>query len=107
MSRGEEAIHTGGPATRLRLKLLEATGQQEQARALALRNAEMLLEPYQTAKPRDRDPWDMLRRADLLHYAGQCEEAEALLRRTMRSLKDEWPRNYAQNLLRRIKEGSG
>lgn len=106
IAQGEEAIHTGGPATHLRLQLLEAAGQPEQARALALQNADMLLARYQQAKPKDRDPWDMLRRADLLRYAGQTEEASALLHRTLRGLKEDWPRNYALKLLDQIKEGN-
>ncbi|RJF75679.1 hypothetical protein D3875_01125 [Deinococcus cavernae] len=105
VARGEEALHTEGPATRLRLKLLEASGQHEQARVLALQNAEMMLERYRAAKPGERNPWDMLRRAELLHYAGRAEEAQALLHRTMRGLKDKWPREYAVSLLNRIREG--
>lgn len=106
VKEGKKPLHTEGPATHLRLSLLEAEGKQDEARALALKNADMLQERYLQTPVKERDPWDMLRRAELLHYAGQSKEAEGLLTRTLRGLKGKdagHPREYGERLLAEIR----
>lgn len=98
LQAGEAPLHDDGPATALRLGLLEAQERHVEARELAGENAEMLLTGWETSGVQEYG-WGMVRCATLLAYAGRDREAVALLERIVAAPDDRHTREYALRTL--------
>lgn len=91
-----------GPASRLRLRLLEAQGRGQEAHELAVREADMHLERFRQSG----DDWALFERANLLDYAGQHEQARTLLERIVAGKESRWSAHGpAREALERIARG--
>lgn len=105
IAQGEKPLYDG-PATPLRLALLEAQGQHEQAWALAVQHVELRLLRRREVGATDYD-WGMVRCASLLHYAGQTQAARELLEAILAAPNDQHTREYAQRTLGELETDGG